>query len=65
MKEGFSFSEILFFIVGILAIIAIAGSLIFISSTKIEDPSFDSAQNIQDIEKDNQGLKGKLKVNNL
>ena len=63
MKSGFSVVEILIFIVGISAIIAIAGTVIFISFTNIEDPSFDSTQNIQDIEKENQGLKGNLNVN--
>ena len=43
MKEGFSFAEILFFIVGIFAIIAIAGTVIFISSTNIEDADYDSS----------------------
>ena len=35
MKEGFSFAEILFFIVGIFAIIAIAGTIIFIGGLLI------------------------------
>ena len=62
MKSGFSVVEILIFIVGISAIIAIAGSVIYISFTNIEDPSLDSTQNIQDIEKENQGLKGNLNL---
>ena len=63
MKEGFSFSEILFFIVGIFAIIAIAGTVIFISSTNIEDTDYDATQNIQDVEKSNKALKGSLNLN--
>ena len=67
MKEGFSFSEILFFIVGIFAIIAIAGTVIFISSTNIEDADedtdYDATQDIQDIEKNNKALKGSLNLN--
>ena len=63
MKEGFSFSEILFFIVGIFAIIAIAGTVIFISFTKIEDTDYDATQDIQDIEKNNKALKGSLNLN--
>ena len=63
MKEGFSFSEILFFIVGIFAIIAIAGTVIFISSTNIEDADYDATQNIQDVEKSNKALKGSLNLN--
>ena len=63
MKEGFSFAEILFFIVGIFAIIAIAGTVIFISSTNIEDVDYDATQNIQDVEKSNKALKGNLNLN--
>ena len=63
MKEGFSFSEILFFIVGIFAVIAIAGTVIFISSTNIEDTDYDATQNIQDVEKSNKALKGSLSLN--
>ena len=63
MKEGFSFAEILFFIVGIFAIIAIAGTVIFISSTNIEDTDYDATQNIQDVEKSNKALKGSLNLN--
>ena len=63
MKEGFSFSEILFFIVGIFAVIAIAGTVIFISSTNIEDADYDATQNIQDVEKSNKALKGSLSLN--
>ena len=63
MKEGFSFAEILFFIVSILAIIAIAGTVIFISSTNIEDADYNATQNIQDVEKSNKALKGSLEMN--
>ena len=63
MKDGFSFAEILFFIVGIFAIIAIAGTVIFISSTNIEDADYDATQNIQDVEKSNKALKGSLNLN--
>ena len=63
MKEGFSFDEILFFIVGIFAIIAIAGTVIFISSTNIEDTDYDATHNIQDVEKNNKVLKGSLEMN--